>query len=287
MDIQKINIGAFSFSQTFIGRKAEMIRILFSIAFILVTIDLPVYMTRTMGGNLYSQTKYPYEPYENRYEGILAKKLVAGERLVLLSAEIENIGSSGKTDSVFSLEFFSYDTLSVRIEVWEHDKLYKMQPFVQNCLPGIHGFSWPAKIPIHYDINLADLSPIAKTIGMSGPIFLPIRFVESVRDNENNQKYVFTFLATKSIDSLAYSIYDFKSKLLQSGNFYDMSKNQKIIVEWHGMTSDSTLAASGLYSIVVKAAYTPKPNILPKPPVTTRHDFFHRVEFFRAEITAK
>jgi len=93
---------------------------------------------------LYAQnTRYPFKEYADRKEGIIKKEtLVAGEKLLLISAVIENREPlpAGNTSSC-NLKFYLKNTARVSIEIWEYDKSYKMVPFLKSYPAGLTKFS--------------------------------------------------------------------------------------------------------------------------------------------------
>jgi len=230
---------------------------------------------------LYAQDrKYPFKDYGDRKEGINRKEqLVAGERLLIISAVVENREPSPVANaSVYNLKFYLKDTSQVSIDVWEYDKSYEMEPWVRSYPSGLAKFSWPSEIPRYFKIALKDLYPLAKTLDSGRPIYLPIALYDT-NPEQRGQFYSFGFIPLKSITELEYKIYKLQSpNPLHSGKLRDIRKEQKIFISWNGKDQNNRLAESDLYTLVITAKYTPKPGTRPKPPVTTQYQFYHDID---------
>jgi len=234
--------------------------------------------------DLYAQgTKYSFKEYADRKEGIIKKEqLVAGERLLLISAAIENseplpVGNI----SSYNLKFYLQDTARVNIEVWEFEKSYKMAPFLKSCPAGLTTFSWSSEIPQYYKIALKDLFPLAKTLDAARPTYLPIALYYA-KPELRGQYYSFGFVPLKSITALEYKFYKAQSiNPIHSGKFRNIKKDQKFFLRWNGRNQNNQMADSGLYTLMIIATYTPKPGTPTKPPVTTQYQFYHYLELLQ------
>ncbi len=230
---------------------------------------------------LYAQNKkYLFKEYTdpNRMEGIVLKpQLVAGEKLLLISATIENSEppSAGNISS-YNLKFYVKDTVRVSIEVWEYDKSYEMAPFLKSYPAGLAKYSWPPEIPLYFKIALKDLFPLAKTVDSGLPTYLPITLYYTNAELRG-QFHSFGFTPLKSITILEYAFYPLSSTTpVHSGRKKDIRKDQKIFIQWNGKDSNNKMTDSGLYTLVITASYAPKPGTSPRPPITTQYRFYHQ-----------
>jgi hypothetical protein len=230
---------------------------------------------------LYAQDqKYPFKDYGDREEGINQKmQLVAGEKLLIISAVVENREPMpAENASAYNLEFYLKDTSQVNIDVWEYDKSYEMKPRVQSYPSGLATFSWPSEIPRYFNITPKALFPLAKTSDSIPPIYLPIALYVSGAE-QRGQFYSFGFIPLKSITELEYKIFRLQSpNSLHSGKLRDIRKEQKFFISWNGRDQNNRLTASDLYTLVITTKYTPKPGTPPKPPVTTQYQFYHDLD---------
>jgi len=232
---------------------------------------------------LYAQDKkFPLKEYAdpNRMEGIARKEqLVAGERLLIISATIENSDSlpAGRI-SFYNLKFHVKDSAKVSIEVWEYDQSYKMAPFLKSYPAGLAKYSWPPEIPLYFKIALKDLLPLAKTMEAVPPTYLPIALYYT--DAEwRGQFYSFGFTPLKSVTTLEYTFCRLPSNdPIHSGRMKDIRRGQKIFIQWNGKDSSNKTAVSGLYKLVIAATYTPKPGTRARPPITTEYRFHHQAD---------
>jgi len=229
---------------------------------------------------LYAQdNKYLFKEYADpdRMEGIVRKEqLVAGEKLLLISATIENSEPMPAADiSSYNLKFYVKDTTQVSIEVWEYDNSYKMSPFLKSFPAGLAKYSWPPEIPLYFKITLKDLFPLAKTVDAGLPTYLPIALYYT-NAGLAGQFYSFGFIPLKSITTLEYAFYSLSSiNPVHSGRTKDLRRGRKIFIQWNGNDSNNKMTDSGLYTLVVTATYTPQPGTRQKPPITTKYRFYH------------
>jgi hypothetical protein len=232
---------------------------------------------------LYAQdNKFPLKEYANpnRMEGIAPKEqLVAGERLLIISATIENSESlpDGRISS-YNLKFYINDSAKVSIEVWEYDKFYKMAPFLKSYPAGLSKYSWPPEIPLYYKIALKDLLPLAKTMEAVPPTYLPIALYYTDAERRG-QFYSFGFTPLKGITTLEYTFCRLPSNdPIHSGRMKDIRRGQKIFIQWNGKDSSNKMADSGLCKLVIAATYTPRPGTHARPPITTEYRFYHQAD---------
>jgi len=229
---------------------------------------------------LYAQNKkYPFKEYANpnRMEGIQREQLVAGERLLIISATIESSESlpAGNISS-YNLKFYVKDRAQVSIDVWEYDKSYEMAPFLKAYPAGLAKYSWPPEIPLYFKIALKDLCPIAKTVDERLPIYLPIALYYTNAELRG-QFYNFGFIPLKSITTLEYAFYSLSSTHpVHSGRMKDIRKDQKIFIQWNGTDLSNRMMDSGLFELVITATYIPKPGTKQRAPITTKYRFYHQ-----------
>jgi len=230
---------------------------------------------------LYAQDKkYPFKDYGDREEGIKRKEqLVAGERLLIISAVVENREPlTAENASTYNLKFYLRDTSQVSIDVWEYDKSYEMKPRVRSYASGLATFSWPSEIPRYFNIAPKDLYPLVKTLNSSRPIYLPISLYIT-NPERRGQFYSFGFIPLKPITELEYKIYRLQSPTpLHSGKLRDIRKEQKIFISWNGRDQNNRVVESDLYTLVITSNYRPKPGAPPRPPVTTQYQFYHDID---------
>jgi len=238
----------------------------------------------TLRSDVYAQnTKYSFKKYTDRQEGVIKKEqLVAGERLLLISAAIENNEPLPAENILsYNLKFYLQDTARVNIEVWEFEKSYKMTPFLKSYPAGLATFSWPSEILQYYKITLKDLFPLAKTSDAVRPTYLPIAFYYA-NPELRGQYYSFSFVPLKSITTLEYKFYKAQSiNPIHSGKLRAIKKDQKIFIQWNGRNQNNQMADSGLFTLMITATYTPKPGTRPMPPVTTQYQFSHYLELLK------
>ena len=116
------------------------------------------------GVALAQETRYPYQAYEDRKEGIVKERqLVAGEKLVLVSAAIAHDQPAPKGQAqVFSMGFYLPSETKLKVVLREYSKAYKLELLQQDYAAGVFRYSWPAEIPQFYQIGLGDLRPLVK-----------------------------------------------------------------------------------------------------------------------------
>ncbi len=234
---------------------------------------------------LIQQPEYPYKKYQDRKEGILPKKqLVAGEKLVLISAAIENFERvpTGFITNEYKLGFYLKESARVKIEVQEFEHYYKMQPIQEAYLSGPNIFKWPSKIPLHYGIDLADLFPLAEIRGSGRSILVPI-VLYNERPYNPEMSYRFSFEAYKTISVLEYTIVGSQEKLIFAGKLKDL-KDKIIHVQWNGRDTNNRPVASGLLSLNVKATFKPPPGSVEYKTVTLNYPFYHFADLLRQKL---
>jgi len=242
------------------------------------------------GNLLYAQTpQYPYKRYENRKEGLVkSKQLVAGEKLVLLSAAIENNEAMPRTSfNQYRLAFCLPETSQVKIVVREFEKVYKdvrmeyrMEPLQDEYPSGTNQFSWPAEIPLYYKLTVDDLVPLATMPGSEFDTIVPLLLFYAAPMN-SEVSYRFCFFPLQTISVLEYKIYRAKPlELVYSAKLRDLPGEQKTYLRWPGKNQNNQLANSGLYNLVIEATFRPLPGTNAKK-LTTTYQFYHDAEIMR------
>lgn len=240
--------------------------------------------------NLYAQKpRYPYKKYESRKEGIVKKKqLVAGEKLVLISAAIDNFESRPKKDAaVYNLGFYLKESARVKIEVREFENYYKMQPLRIVYPPGPNSFSWPSTIPRYYEIALEDLFALAKIRGSGSNLILPIVLYYEKPQNPD-MSYRFCFIPYKTINLLEYKIYNLLSKqLIFTKTLKDLPREKIICVRWNGKDKNNNPVVSGLLNLNIKATFKAPPGSVIHKTVTLNYQFYHFANLIKHELLTR
>lgn len=232
---------------------------------------------------LQAQTiEYPYKKYKDRKEGLIKKKtLVAGEKLVLISASIENKEVIPKNATLYSLGFYLKDSSKIKMEVREFDHYYKMEPLQDKYQPGLQTFSWPSEIPNYYNINLVDLFPLAR---ISGAGILKIAPIMLYYENPKSTDliYRFGFIPNNTIKKLEYSIYQSgKNEPLFIGNLRDLVREKIFHIQWNSKDNQNCPIPSGLLILNIKATFKSTPGSEVKREVTLNYQFYHVADFFK------
>lgn len=222
---------------------------------------------------------YPYKQYDDRFEGIKEKKeLVGGERVILLSASIDNIEFSNAEPQLYNLAFFLNDSAEVALEVWEHKKSYAMKPFIKTYPPGPALFSWPADIANFYHIDSKNLSPLARTLGTGQSIIVPV-LLYSNSNATRGDGYTFCFRFEMAVDSVRAKIFqNITLELMHSKNHQYIDKNQMLCIKWNGKNLEKELAEDGLYTLVLMTYPRPRlsdPRNKPPVSITRKFQFYH------------
>jgi hypothetical protein len=242
------------------------------------------------GSLLYAQTpQYPYKRYENRKEGLVrSKQFVAGEKLVLLSAAIENNEAMPKTSfDKYRLVFCLPETSQVKILVREFEKVYKdvkmeyrMEPLQNEYPAGTNQFSWPAEIPLYYKLTIDDLVPLATAPGSEFDTIVPLLLFYAAPMN-SAVSYRFCFFPLQTINVLEYKIYRANPlALIYSDKLRDLPGEQKIHLRWPGKDQNNKPAGSGLYNLVIEATFRALPGTNAKK-LTTTYQFYHDIEIIK------
>lgn len=253
-------------------------------------LDLSVIKSGNLNNSLYAQTpKYPYQRYDNRKEGLIPKKtLVAGEKLVLISASIENQEIVPKNVTSYSLGFYLKDPAKVKIEVRELENYnYKMEPLQDIWQPGIRTFSWPSEIPNYYHINLVDLSPLARI--SSAEIFTIVPIVLYYENpNSKDLTYCFGFIPNNTIKELEYSIYQAgKDEPLFIGRLRDLIGEKPFHIQWSAKDNQNRPVSSGFLILNIKATFKSTPGSEVRREVTLNYQFYHVADFFKQQGFSK
>jgi len=229
------------------------------------------------GDSLYAQTpKYPYRKLDNRKEGIVkSKQLVGGERLVLVSAAIENDEAMPEENAAeYNLAFYLEDTSRMTVVVREFEKLYKMEPLKREYPSGLCRFSWPSEIPRYYGIGLQDLSPLAKVSGSGGRRIVPVVLFYA-KPEIQNPSYRFCFVPHHSVSKLEYKIYQSSSlEPIYTGELSDLRADKEACLRWPGKNQNNEIVTDGWYHLVVTVTFKPRPGTPPRRG-TSKYQFYH------------
>ncbi len=235
------------------------------------------------------ETKYPLEKYHDRIEGIAKPpKLVAGEKLFLISATIEHEEPmpAEKKMPHYNLRFHLEDSARIKIEVWEYDKpphgySYKMEPLRRIYAAGHNDFTWPSTISLYYQIGLHDLLPLAKTLDSSRSIILPVALYHTTPDIKG-MSYSFCFIPTKTVDTLEYKIYNTQTaKLVNDGILTGLLKDNKFYIRWDGKDRNQRIPGNGLYELILTATFRSPRGLKKMPPVITSNQFYHYAGYLK------
>ncbi|HEX9653918.1 MAG TPA: hypothetical protein VGA99_09410 [bacterium] len=229
------------------------------------------------------EPQYPYKQYEDRKEGIITnRRLVAGEKLVLVSAAIVNDekAPAGKPQR-YSLGFYLPNKSRLNVALREYNKSYKVE-LLQNDYPkGIFRYSWPAEIPTYYDIDLHGLHPLVRVSEPGSQKIVPVvLFFEQPQGARVN--YRFGFIPSQDINVAEFNLYP--SGVLEpiySGTINDLAADKDFYINWPGITHQNRMAKSGLYTLVVTATFKPRPGT-PAPTVTSKYEFYHGSNLFKS-----
>jgi hypothetical protein len=233
-------------------------------------------------------TKYSYRQYEDRKEGIVkSKEPVAGEKLVLISAAIENNETIPKDNiSLYNLGFWLQDTSRVLVVARELEKSYQMEPLRRDYPAGSNQFSWPSEIPLYYKITIKDLLPLAKVIGSGAPqIQQIVPLVLYYKEPQSTEvSYSFSLIGYRTIRELKYEIYRSDSlRLVYSGQSNNLRADKPFQIRWHGKDQTNKTAKNGLYTLVVEARFSAPPGETPPPPVFVNCQFYHYSELLKSK----
>ena len=233
-------------------------------------------------GSFGQETPYPYQDYGDRKEGILpySAKLVAGEKIELITAAIESVESpSAAISDRCSLGFYSHSNSEIEIKVREIDAHYLMEPRQRWFDSGLQTYSWPATIVDYCQIKLLDLLPLGELLTPGKKQIVPI-FIYRGKPLAEEVNYRFGFSALKSVRELTYEI--FRGEELESlnhGQLHNLRANEIFYVLWNGRNSKDEPLASGLYTLSIQVRFQSLPGQLPNV-VTLNLEFYHFRELF-------
>ena len=243
----------------------------------------------SLANTIHAQTKeYPYSKYPDRKEGIVAQRqLVSGEKLVLVSAAIENSEPPPKLEpSTYRLGFYLEKRSRVEVIVREFENLYKMEPLRRDYEAGINVFAWPAEIPRNYDITIANLQPIGIVSGSGDERIVPVAlFYDKPKNAE--LAYRFCFMPQQAIAVLEYKIYSSKSlEPIYTGTMRDLVAEKRAYLRWHGKDQKNNIAINGLYNLYIEATFRPAPGGLAVK-VSFKFQFYHFSEILNDDWTSR
>jgi hypothetical protein len=234
------------------------------------------------------EPKYPYKAYEDRKEGIVnERQLVAGEKLVLVSAAIANDKPAPKSEArVFSMGFYLPSETKLRVVLREYSKAYKLELLQQDYPAGVFRYSWPAEIPQFYQIGLGDLHPLVKVSEPgSQKIVPPVLFFDQLDGKEVH--YSFGFIPYHNIGVAEFNIYPAETlEPIYSGSIEHVDAEKEFYIDWPGTNKKGETAKGGLYTLVVTATFNPRPGT-PATTVTSKYQFYHTPDFFKILTSTK
>jgi hypothetical protein len=234
------------------------------------------------GSNLYAQdNRYLYKSYADRKEGIVKSwQHVAGERLILVAAAIANSEARLPRDNTpYHLGFYLKDSAKVNIEIWEFEKLYKMEPSQNTWNEGPQQFSWPSEIPRYYNIAIKDLFPLAKIAGSHSQKIVPVVLYYD-KPQGAEVCYDFCLVALDEIDTLKFKVYDVQTATPQpiyQGTLRDQRAHARINVRWPGKDQNNRAVKNGWYCLFLEAKFKAR------PPVNSKYQFYHHAGLLREE----
>lgn len=227
---------------------------------------------------LYAQDgPYPYAAFNDRKEGILKKReLVAGEKLVLVAAAITNNEAPPAGNPPYHLGFYLPGPAKVKVQIWEFDKQYKMEPLQKQWQSGPNRFAWSPEIPRYYNIAVKDLLPMARMTESPGQEIVPVVLYYR-RPEGAVVGYHFYVVALDEIITLTYKIYNLQTEppaLVYAAVLQNLPAHQHLKVQWHGKDQNNTVAASGKYSLFLEARFK-------RGMVAAEYPFYHQARLLQ------
>ncbi len=258
--------------------------ILIILVFTLKIFGLPLF---ECGHNLYAQEpRYPYREYRDRKEGIIEDiEFVSGQKLVLISANIENQEPKpGKLPGLYYLGFYLNKPARLNIEVKENRKSYLMRPSQQVYSRGPNIFAWPSKISAYYKISLMDLFPLVESYDSEISTIIPIALFYKKPTNKE-LVYNFCFIPQSKIKVVEYKIYSLTSnELVASGKLNDLEMDKEFYIQWNSTDRRNANVSDGDYLLNIKSFFEPPLGSTFSPPVTLNYKFYHYAELLRREL---
>lgn len=234
------------------------------------------------------EPKYPYKAYEDRKEGIVKERqLVAGEKLVLVSAAIANDKPAPESAAqTFNMGFYLPHETRLKVVLREYSKAYKLELLQQAYPAGVFRYSWPAEIPQFYQIGLGDLHPLVKVSEPgSQKIVPPVLFID--QPDRGEVHYSFCFIPYHDLGTAEFNIYPAEAlEPIYSGSIKELDAEKEFYIDWPGTNKKGETAKSGLYSLVVTATFSPRPGT-PATTVTSKYQFYHTPDFFKILTSTK
>jgi len=242
----------------------------------------------TLGNYAYAQkVEYPYKKYRDRKEGIIRKKqLVAAEKLVLISAAIENLESIEKEykPNEYKLAFYLKESAKLKIAVSEFENYYKMQPLQEVYSPGPNHFSWPSEIPEYFNIALDDLLTLANIRGSRSTTIVPIVLYYEKPQN-TDVRYRFSFIPFKRITLLEYNIYKLhKKEPIFTRTLRNIPRERITHIRWNGKDARNKKVSSGLFILNIKATFKSSQSSIYAKTVTLNYNFYHIANLFKNDL---
>ena len=234
-------------------------------------------------GALQAQERYTYRVYQDRKEGIVPQRtLVAGEKLVLVSAGVEDgVPLTVENAPEYKLAFYLHeDAKKMSLVVRELKKRYKMEPLRREYPAGLNSFSWPAEIPHFYDIAIHDLAPLAELSDSSGKKVVPVALF-SKAPNPATAQYRFCFVPSQAISVLEYKIYPSNTlQPIHAATLQGLAAEEEACLSWRGRDRNNKTAEDGWYHLLVEATFRPLPGQAARK-VTAKHTFYHSAEMLK------
>jgi hypothetical protein len=237
--------------------------------------------SRQRNNELFAQEpRYSYRVYQDRKEGIVPQRtLVAGEKLVLVSAELEsNEAARAQNTPQYKLAFYLRNgTKKISLVVREPKKRYKMEPLRREYPAGFNSFAWSSEIPRFYDITIHDLAPLAESADLTGEFIVPVvLFSTSVKPA--TLQYRFGIVPLQTISVLEYKIYPPNSlQAIYAAKLRDLHADEEACLRWHGKDQNNMVVKDGRYQLTVEATFKALPGESAKQ-TYVKYVFYHHAE---------
>ncbi|MCI0698367.1 hypothetical protein L0337_40985 [candidate division KSB1 bacterium] len=240
----------------------------------------------SLDGQVHAQ-EFTYQRYDDRYEGVLKERIpVGGETLKLISAAIVSHESSSQMQSgQYHLALFVEDssrvTVRVQAQVPKIQHIYKMVPIFKSNPPGIRPFSWPATIPMYYNLTIDMLLPLAEVKGSAGTKIVPILLYSQAKKHAT-PRYRFCVVPSGSVSVLNYHVYNTNGATpIYSDTLKDLPYEEQVFLIWEGRNQSGITVKNGWYKLIIEASFKALPGETPHV-LVVQYEFYHYNEIFRS-----
>lgn len=232
--------------------------------------------------------RFQYQRYENRKEGIVNRKeLIAGEKLVLISASIENNEKldNNREPEKLNLDFCINDSVKIKIQVREFEHNYLMVPLNENYGKGKHTFQWPAEIANFYKITHQEMLPLGMVKSNHSKKIVPMMIYNSKPKNLT-VVYKFSFYPHQTIFQLKYYIYGSNiNQPIFSDERKNLIKDEIFDLRWNGRDTYDQPAPNGQYNLFVEATFQPAFGSVNYRKIPLTFQFDHFANFLKLKAT--